>query len=211
MIAGVLCLAALVGVGASAAIHLLRSTHGTAASGPTARYGLYGQAVWAPGTRPAPPTDTLADQTGRRFALSSLRGRTVAVVFFDSHCNQECPLQGRELAAAERALPAAQRPVLVAVSVNPADTPASVRAAARAWRLASVAQWHWLMGSRPALAPVWRAYHIYVGKASGGDIPHTEALVLVDRRGNERSGYLYPFKQGFVTHDLVVLARERRA
>ena len=50
--------------------------------------------------------------------------------------SQECPLAGRALAAAERALPAAQRPVLVVVSVNPQDTPASVRAAVRSWGLA---------------------------------------------------------------------------
>ena len=44
-----------------------------------------------------------------------------------------------------------------------------------------------------------------------GDIPHTEALYLVDRRGDERSGYLYPFNQGFVTHDLRVLGPRARA
>ncbi len=74
-----------------------------------------------------------------------------------------------------------------------------------------MAPWHWLMGGHAALAPVWRAYHVYVGRAANGDIPHTEALVLIDRRGYERSGYLYPFNQGFVTHDLGVLGRERRA
>jgi cytochrome oxidase Cu insertion factor (SCO1/SenC/PrrC family) len=132
-------------------------------------------------------------------------------VFFDSHCNQECPLEGRELAAAERSLPAAQRPVLVVVSVNPADTPASAAKAARVWGLSAVAPWHWLMGTRDRLSPVWRAYREYVGRSVNGDIPHTEALVLIDRRGYERSGYLYPFNQGFVTHDLGVLGRERRA
>ena len=132
-------------------------------------------------------------------------------MFVDSHCNQECPLEGRELAAAEHGLPAARRPVLVAVSVNPLDTPASVGKAARAWGLATVAGWHWLIGRPAELKPVWAAYHIYVGAPVNGDIPHTEALVLVDRRGYERSAYLYPFNQGFVTHDLRVLARERRA
>ena len=124
----------------------------------------------------APAIDTLVDQTGRRFSLASLRGHPVAMVFFDSHCNQECPLEGRELAAAETSLPAAQRPVLVAVSVNPLDTPASARKAARAWRLAAVAPWHWLMGTRARLAPIWHAYNIYVGRSKDGDIPHTEAL-----------------------------------
>ena len=147
------------------------------------------------------------DQTGREFSLSSLRGRTVAIAFFDSHCHAECPLEGRALASAERTLRPAQRPVLVAVSVNPRDTPASARAATRAWGLSQVAPWHWVMGKRAALEPIYRAYHIYVGKAVRGDIQHTEALILVDRRGYERSGYLWPFATRFVSHDLRVLAR----
>jgi hypothetical protein len=34
------------------------------------------------------------------------------------------------------------------------------------------------------------------------------ALILIDRRGYERSAYLYPFGQQFVTHDRGVLGRE---
>jgi len=149
----------------------------------------------------------LHDQTGRLFSLASLRGHSVAMAFFDSHCNQECPLEGRALAAAELSLAPAQRPVLVAVSVNTLDTAASERAAARSWGLAQVAPWYWLTGSRAQLARVWRAYHIYVGRRVSGDIPHTEALYLIDRAGDERSGYLYPFFPRFVTLDLRVLAR----
>ena len=58
---------------------------------------------------------------------------------------------------------------------------------------------------------MWSAFHVYVGRPVNGDIPHTEALVLIDRRGYERSGYLYPFNQGFASHDLRVLGRERGA
>lgn len=203
--------AVLLGVGIGAALHFVLRSHARAAAVVTSRYGMDGQAVWAPGARLAPAIDTLPDQSGRRFSLSSLRGHPVALVFFDSHCTQECPLEGRELAAAERALPAADRPILVAVSVNPADTPSSARAAARRWGLAAAAPWHWLMGSRAALAPVWKAYHIYVGKAVNGDIPHTEAVILIDRRGYQRSGYLYPFGQRFVTHDLAALSRGSRS
>jgi hypothetical protein len=39
-----------------------------------------------------------------------------------------------------------------------------------------------------------------------GDIAHTEAVILVDRRGFERSVYLYPFAPRFVAHDMRVLA-----
>jgi cytochrome oxidase Cu insertion factor (SCO1/SenC/PrrC family) len=210
-VTGLLAAAVLLGAGIGFALHMLLQRSAPAAAVTITRNGLDGQATWAAGTRPAPPINALVDQSGRPFALSALHGQTVALVFVDSHCNQQCPLEGRELAAAERALPARQRPILVAVSVNPLDTPASVRKAAHAWGLASVSGWHWLMGSRAKLAPVWRAYHIYVGAEVNGDIPHTEAVVLVDRRGYERSAYLYPFGERFVTHDLGVLGRTGHA
>jgi cytochrome oxidase Cu insertion factor (SCO1/SenC/PrrC family) len=208
-VAAVMVAAGLVGAGAGLVAHLILGSS-SPASIVTQRFGMEGQAAWAAGSRVAPAIATLPDQTGRTFSLASLHGHPVALVFFDSHCNQECPLEGRELAAAESSLPAAERPVLVAVSVNPADTPASARKAARAWGLSQVAPWHWLMGTRAQLAPIWREYNIYVGKSVNGDIPHTEALILIDRRGYERSGYLYPFGQRFVTHDLGVLGHEGR-
>jgi cytochrome oxidase Cu insertion factor (SCO1/SenC/PrrC family) len=222
-IAALLAAAALAGAGIGAGIYALQSGHShtlvrahrTAAAERLSSSrrpvwalhdpALEGQATWPAGKLAAPPIRG-RDQTGHEFSLSSLRGRTVAIAFFDSHCHAECPLEGRALASAERTLRAAQRPVLVAVSVNPRDTPRSARHAARAWGLAHVAPWHWVVGKRAALAPIYRAYHIYVGKAVHGDIQHTEALMLVDRRGYERSGYLWPFATRFVTHDLRVLA-----
>jgi protein SCO1/2 len=211
LITAFLVAAILLGVGGGVALHFLLATPAPPGI-VTERYGLDGQATWPAGARPAPAIDTLLDQTGQRFSLASLRGQTVALAFFDSHCNQECPLEGRELAAAERSLPAGQRPVLVAVSVNPLDTPASARKAARAWGLAATGRWHWLMGTRAELAPVWKAFHIFVGRPENGDIPHTEALILIDRGGYQRSGYLYPFAQRFVAHDLTVLgARATRS
>jgi protein SCO1 len=204
--AAVLALAVAVGIAAGAGAHLLLAggSASTIATTTAAHGPLRGQATWAPGARPAPAI-TLRDQTGARFSLSSLRGRPVAIEFFDSHCKAECPLAGRALAASERALPAARRPVLVVVSVNPKDTAASVRAAVRSWGLAGAAPWHWLMGTHAQLAPVWAAYHIFV-KPTRGDISHTEALYLLDRRGDERSGYLFPYLPASVTHDMRVLA-----
>jgi cytochrome oxidase Cu insertion factor (SCO1/SenC/PrrC family) len=199
-LASVLVGAALLGVGAGVALHLLT------AEGASVTSGLRGQATWAAGARPAPPITTLRDQTGRLFSLSSLRGRTVVMTFFDSHCSQACPLEGRALAAAERSLPHAERPVLVVVTVNPRDTPSSARAAARKWGLAQVSAWHWLWGGHGLLARVWRAYHIFVAPTKR-DIVHTEARYLIDRRGDERSAYLYPFAPRSVARDLATLAR----
>jgi cytochrome oxidase Cu insertion factor (SCO1/SenC/PrrC family) len=205
LIAAVLAGAILLGVAVGFASHLLLTAGRAPAAVRTAEPLFDGEATWAAGARPAPAIDTLRDQNGRLFSLASLHGRPVAIEFFDSHCKQECPLAGRALAAAERLLPRAERPVLVVVSVNPLDTPASTRAAVRAWGLAGVAPWYWLRGTRAQLAPVWSAYHIFV-KPEKGDIVHTEALYLLDRRGDERSGYLYPYVPARVGHDLRILA-----
>lgn len=201
----ILAVAVLAGAAAAVGSHLLLARPSLSPVAARRADGLRGQATWAAGVRPAPAITTLRDQTGARFSLGSLHGHTVAMEFFDSHCTAECPLAGRALAATERALPRAQRPVLVVVSVNPLDTPASTRAAIRAWGLAGLAPWHWLRGTHAQLAPVWKAYHIYV-QPMKGDISHTEALYLLDRRGDERSGYLYPYLPASVGHDLRVLA-----
>jgi protein SCO1/2 len=212
-IVGPLLVAVLVGLVVGYGVH--RIAVGSTVAAPatvSTHFGMHGEAAWAEGAHPAPAIDTLRDQTGQLFSLASLHGRSVAVVFLDSHCHQECPLEGSELAAAERSLPAAQRPVLVAVSVNPLDTPASAAGAARAWGLASVAPWHWLMGTRKQLAPVWAAYRIHVSPHPvAGDIVHTEALYLIDRRGYQRSAYLYPFLSRYVSMDLHTLAGDRGA
>lgn len=202
-IAGVVGATALAGVAVGVALHFLLSA--PAQPAPTVS-ALQGEATWAAGVRPA-PNFTLRDQSGNAFTLSSLRGHTVALAFLDSHCRQECPLAGRALAQAEAMLPAKDRPVFVAVSVNPADTPASARKAASEWGLAPLGAWHWAMASAAGLAPVWRAYRIYV-HPTPADIVHTQALYLIDRRGFERSGYLWPYLPNFVAADLRTLAGE---
>jgi cytochrome oxidase Cu insertion factor (SCO1/SenC/PrrC family) len=204
-------LAIVVGAGAGFALHALlqRPAAALPAKLPAAvllRDGVYGDATWAAGAVPAPAIGGLRDQTGARFALSSLHGHTVAMAFFDSHCHQECPLEGRQLAASELRLPRAQRPDLVVVSVNPKDTAASAATAIREWGLAGVSPWHWLMGTHRQLAKVWAAYHIQVSPPMDGDISHTEALYLIGRGGDERAAYLWPFASRFATYDMRVLA-----
>lgn len=194
--------AAVAGVGIGVILELAtRSSAQPAAV--RAAPSLRGQMVWPAGTRPAPELG-LRDQDGRRVSLATLRGRPLVVAFLDSRCKEVCPLEGHALSWAARQLPASARPTLVAVSVDPwADTPQSAKAAARRWGFTG--RWHWLLGSRSKLAPVWAAYHIAVERTAG-DIVHTDAVYLVDARGNERSGYLYPFPPASVTHDLRVLA-----
>jgi cytochrome oxidase Cu insertion factor (SCO1/SenC/PrrC family) len=38
--------------------------------------------------------------------------------------------------------------------------------------------------------PVWRAYRIAVLQTKSGDIAHSDAFYVIDRRGYERAGFL---------------------
>lgn len=195
--------AALVGVLLGLGIHGLAG-EGDSIANPAA--GIHGQAVWPAGLRQA-PNFSLMDSNGRRFSLASLRGQPVIITFMDSQCHQECPLEGRALAAGLLRVPSAERPVVVAVSVNPwEDTPGSARRAMRRFGLAGF-RWSWLLGSRAQLARVWRKYHIEVRRTSG-DIEHSDALYLVDSNGSERAGMVYPFLPTWITTDLKTLAAE---
>lgn len=196
-------MAAVLGVLLGLGLHGL--TGGGGSSGKQASE-VRGQAVWPAGLRRA-PNFSLTDSEGSRFSLASLRGRPVVVTFMDSQCHQECPLEGRALAAGFRDVPSAERPLVVAVSVNPwEDTPASARRAIRRFGLAGY-EWRWLLGSKAELERVWRKYRIEVRRTTG-DIEHTDALYLVDRNGFERAGMVYPFLPTWISTDLKTLAGE---
>jgi cytochrome oxidase Cu insertion factor (SCO1/SenC/PrrC family) len=171
---------------------------------------FHGQASWAPGERAAPPF-RLRNQDGKAVSLAGLRGRPVLVTFLDSRCVEQCPVTGHQLGTVLRRMDAADRPALVIVSVNPrGDTRASIHRAMTDWGLAGPWRWHWLRGTRAELSRVWAAYGITV-QPTTNDITHGLALYLVDRRGFQRTGYLFPFLPNFVGLDLVKLARAEEA
>lgn len=197
--------AALAGVAGGVALHLVRAAATPAA---IALPELHGQVVWPAGRRPA-PRFALRDQRGALITLDALRGRPVLLTFLDSQCHSSCPIAGRRLASVLRRMPTADRPTLVVVSVDPSgDTRSGIEHATRAWGLAGPWRWHWLNASRAQLAQVWSSYGIAVQPTSN-DIVHGLALLLIDRRGYERTAYLFPFLPGFVQSDLTRLAGER--
>jgi len=171
---------AVVALGAAGLVHLARSTPRTEPA-PPPRFTA--AATWAAGAYRAPSFAV---------TLAALRGRPVVVTFMDPVCKDLCPLEARVLGAAIRKLPADQRPVVVAVSVNPpADTAANFARDSVRWQLGP--QWRWAVGSRKQLAPVWRAYRVDVQPSSDGEVAHTEAAYIVDKHGDARAVYVYPF------------------
>ena len=105
------------------------------------------------------------------------------------------------LNAAVNQLPAAQRPEILAVSVDVyanANARVNLLRDVRKWAL--VPQWHWAVGGPRSLAAVWKHYKIGVSvttKRIAGTtinyITHTEAAFVIDATGHERALFLWPF------------------
>ena len=147
--------------------------------------------MWASGEKRAPDF-RLTDEQGNAVTLSGLRGRSVIVTFVDPHCTTFCPRESLVLNDALRLFPVAERPAVVAVSVDPMTRSLAVLQK-EARRFKWLPQWHWAAGSAPQLNSVWRSYNIQVVPAAD-DIGHTEAAYLVDSNGDQRALFLWPFK-----------------
>jgi protein SCO1/2 len=195
-------LAATIGVAIGLGVALLRSSHAPAAGDPSS--SLQAQATWPAGARLAPQI-ALRDDAGKTLRLSSLRGHVVLLTFLDSRCKRECPVEGRTLGDLQRRI-GGTGAVLVVVSVDPwADTVRSVHefASRAGWR----ESWHWLLGRKSQLRPVWQSYDIAV-KRTPADVLHGTALYVIDRRGDVRSGYLFPFGADAVAREVQMLSSE---
>jgi protein SCO1/2 len=136
--------------------------------------GLGGRAV---------PQFDLADARGGAVVSASLRGRPYALTFLYVHCVDVCPLIGSEIHDALAKLdPEAKRMNVVAISVDPrGDT----RAAVRRWLAAhhEPANFHYLIGSERALAPVWKAFYVTPQTPGDPHSSHTAVIWLINRGG----------------------------
>lgn len=202
------CALVVVAGGTAGLIYLSRGNAASPASPPRFTAAI----TWKAGEKPA-PAFALRDARGNPISMSSLRGHPVVVTFIDPVCRSLCPLEARVLSAATQKLPAAQRPTIVAVSVNPwANTRANFAADRVHWQLGS--NWRWAVGTRAQLARVWRRYQVAVlfntKKINGivvRNVVHTEASFVVDPAGDERAVYVYPFSGSDLAATVRAVAR----
>ncbi|HET8528815.1 MAG TPA: SCO family protein [Gaiellaceae bacterium] len=156
-------------------------------------------ATWSAGEKRAPAIDLRAAD-GSPLSLAAFRGRKVIVTFVDPHCTTFCPRESIVLDDAIRALPVAQRPAVVAVSVDPKVQSERVLVQ-EARRFRWTPQWHWAIGTKAQLAAVWKRYGIMV-VPTPDDITHTEAAYVLDARGYQRALLAWPFKSTDVSRAL---------
>ena len=159
--------------------------------------------------RPIPQFD-LRDARGGRFFSRSLRGRAYAITFLYVHCVDVCPLIGSEIHQALADLgPAAKQMTVVAISVDPhGDT----RAAVNHWLKLhqEPANFHYLIGSQHALAPIWKAFYVSPQIPGDPQSSHTAIIWLVNRHA--RLAALIPaglpINTSNLAHDFTVLQRQ---
>jgi cytochrome oxidase Cu insertion factor (SCO1/SenC/PrrC family) len=168
-------------------------------------------ARWGAGERRA-PNFSLRDQDGRPVSVAANRGHPVIVTFVDPLCRNFCPLEAQVLNQMERQIPAAHRPVILAVSVDAyANARRYLLQDDREWRL--VPEWRWAVGRPADLAAVWKNYRIEVNVTTSQingiityGIDHTEAAYLLDATGHERALFAWPFNPQDVVQVLRQLA-----
>ena len=204
------CLATALVVGAAAgtAIALLGRTHTSVA----ATADSTAAATWPAGARLS-PAFALHDANGRPLTLASLRGRAAVVTFLDPLCRNLCPIEAQTLEHALAALPVAERPAVVAVSVNVfGNARADLATAFHKWRVGP--EWRWAIGSPAALAATWQRYSIGVSVATRTiagitvhNVSHTEAAYVIDKSGHQRALFVWPYDAAGVARELASLAR----
>lgn len=153
----------------------------------------------------------LADARGGRISADELRGRPYVVTFLFTNCPDVCPVIGRDIKQALSLLGDDARNVsAVAVSVDPKGDTA---AAARTWleRQRLPRNFHYAIGTRAELEPVWKAYFAVPLQPGNPDSSlHTATLWLVDASGRLRTRYPAgePVPPEDVASDLRILLAE---
>ncbi|MGI8945153.1 MAG: SCO family protein [Thermoleophilaceae bacterium] len=195
LIALVVC--AVLALGTVAALGVARDDDGRSAASAPLRF----EGATLPAGVRAPGLRAVRTQDGERLTMRSLRGDPVIVTFLYTTCEDTCPAQAQQIKGALAEL-GTDVPAL-AIAVDPArDDPASARAFLSKQRMTG--RIDFLLGARPALHRLWRAYG---AQPQREDLEHTARLVLVDPRGIQRVSFpidqLTPER---LAHDLRLLA-----
>jgi protein SCO1/2 len=135
------------------------------------------------------PAISLVDQSGRALSLADERGDAVVVTFFDSPCEDICPVVSAEILHAAATLgPQAAHVVFLTVNTDP-DVLSAAPASAAAARtgLAALPSWHFLTSTLGNLNQVWKNYGVTVNVSpSTGLVAHNDVMYFIGPDGRLR-------------------------
>ncbi len=160
----------------------LQSTPADLSAVPPLTGALMGLAPAGGGPAPAIALHSLS---GKAFSLAALRGKVVLLSFFDSACDDICPVLSKELALARDELAAehlASRVAVIVVNSDPALTAPGGAGPAR--RALAASGGTFLTGSLAALDRVWKAYGITIDVQQNSSIvSHNNLLYFLGPSG----------------------------
>lgn len=141
------------------------------------------------------PAFTLHTQNGDRWRLTKHKGQVIVLAFYDSICNDICPVVGSEIRIASHELGTEGATVhFVIVNTDPnATTISPTSAALRVPGLSNDPSVTLLSGNVDTLNRVWTAYGVRVAVgAKASEVSHNNALYFIGPHGNIVS-YAEPF------------------
>lgn len=148
---------------------------------------------------------------GRQFGTADVAGKPYVVTFLYTQCPDVCPLIGEELRRTLELLGGSADDVAVlAVSADPkGDTPARVLK----WleRHREPRNFHYLIGTRRELRPIWDAYYAAPQPEDSERSAHSASVWLIDGRGRIRTKYSagVPFEPKDLARDYLYLLDEQ--
>jgi cytochrome oxidase Cu insertion factor (SCO1/SenC/PrrC family) len=132
------------------------------------------------------PGFSLETPDGERISVSALHGKLVILTFFDSACNDICPVLATEirLAVSDLGTDASSVEILT-INTDPLATAASSASAAlRAAGSKSLPEWHFLTGTLKQLNAVWKAYGVTIDvQTATHRVSHNDVLYFIDQNG----------------------------
>jgi protein SCO1/2 len=180
-----------------------------AASGPGNQGAVSGHGLQGLILKPRKPAPALVlhNYTGPQpISLGQFHGKAVLISFVYTHCPNVCPIITANLAAAQRQLGAQARHLqILLVTVDPRrDTPAAIRTFLGTRD--ATGRMDYLLGSRPALDHVWKAWDVGVQTKQGYTAGHSSIVYGIT--GSGRMAVVYPsnFSPAQIVHDVPLLA-----
>lgn len=136
--------------------------------------------------KPAPPI-SLQSPDGSLWTLGSARGKVVVLTFFDSECDDICPVLAQEIVAADQLLGSRRgRVEFVVVNSDPLETSLSpTPPALTETGLSALPNATFLDGSLASLNSVWKSYGVTIAiDDTTRIITHTEVMYFVSPSGS---------------------------
>jgi protein SCO1 len=153
------------------------------------------------------PNFRLTDQFGKQVELSQYKGKPVILTFLYTHCPDVCPLTAEKLHSTMQMLNGdAQKVGIVAVTIDPArDNQAAALSFSKSHNMQDY--WHYLVGTRDQLSPIWSDYHIFVQQQQQA-VNHSMGLYLIDKQGKQQVYMDTDFTPTQLADNLKILLKE---